>query len=141
LDIPANAVCKLVGSGYGSAYWNRACTPETLPVTLIVTVKGASSSKTEVDFQPAMRFNPDKNVSLFFYAPKVSKQDAKNWTILYCGSRYSGEEGKKCVNEAQSDQSLQTYIDYQNSILFRRIKHFSAYRVDDSSSSGYVVAE
>jgi hypothetical protein len=141
LEIPANAVCALGTSGYGPSFWDKPCTPETRPVTLIVTVKGASSSNPQVDFKPAMRFNPQTKVNLYFYVPRVSKEDAKNWLILYCGnnsnvSSGSGSSGS-CVNEAATDWSLRTYVDYSASVLFRRIKHFSVYRVD----SGYTLSE
>ena len=137
LEIPANAVCALGTSGYGAAFWDRPCTPERRPVTLIVTVKGASSANPQVDFKPAMRFNPQTNVNLYFYVPNVRKDDAKNWLILYCPtnsvSSGSGSSGS-CVNEAASDPALQTYVDYGASVLFRRLKHFSVYVVD----SGYL---
>ena len=138
LEIPANAICKIGTSSYGSAYWNSPCAPETGAVTLKITVKGASGDSPVVDFQPAMRFNPGSTVSLYFYVPKVTRSDAKEWTILYCGSKLSGASSGKCVNEALTDRDLRTYIDYEHSILFRRIKHFSAYKVD---GTGYTIGE
>jgi hypothetical protein len=141
LEIPANGVCELATSGYGAEYWNQSCAPETNPVTLVITVKNASSSNPSIDFQPAMRFNPKTNVALYFYVPKVSKQDAKNWVITYCPTlSHYGRGGSKCVNEAQKDHDLDTYIDYKANVLFRRIKHFSAYQVD-ASANGYLVTE
>jgi hypothetical protein len=142
LEMPGNSVCELGTSGYGPAYWDRPCTPESKPVTLIVTVKGASSSNPQVDFKPAMRFNPDKRVSLFFYVPQVSREDAKNWTIFYCPNSFIGSgsgSSNGCVNEALTDPSLQSYIDYSASVLFRRLKHFSVYRVEEDS--GYLVGQ
>jgi hypothetical protein len=141
IEIPANAVCAIGTSGYGPAFWDKPCTPETRRVTLTVTVKGASSSNPQIDFQPAMRFNPQTSVNLYFYVPGVTRDDAKNWLILYCAnslnvSSGSGSSGS-CANEAKTDLSLRTYIDYSASVLFRRIKHFSVYRVD----GGYVSAE
>jgi len=138
IDIPANAICKVGTSGYGSAYWNSPCTPETGLVTLKINVKGASTDSPQVDFQPAMRFNPQTTVSLYFYVPRVTRDDAKAWTILYCGSRLSGTSSGKCVNEALTDRDLRTYIDYDHSVLFRRIKHFSTYKVD---GTGFVTGD
>jgi hypothetical protein len=129
LEIPANAVCDMGTSGYGSSFWNLPCTPETRPITLTVTVKDASSDKPSVDFQPAMRFNPQTVVSIYFYVPRVTREDARNWVITYCPN--SGSGSGKCVNEAQADPDLRTYIDYDNNILFRRLKHFSRFAVDD----------
>jgi hypothetical protein len=137
LEIPANAVCALGTSGYGSQYWNQPCTPETKPVNLVVIVKNASSDHPSVDFQPAMRFNPTKVVSIYFYVPKVTWQDKKNWIIVYCPS--SGTGSGKCVNEAEFDRDLRTYIDYNASVLFRRLKHFSRFAVSDGS--GYAIGD
>jgi hypothetical protein len=140
LEIPANAVCNLTTSGYGSAYWNRPCSPETKPVTLTVTVKDAKSSNPQVDFQPAMRFNPDTKVSIYFYVRDVSRQKAKDWTILYCPLlANSGKDSNGCVNESLTDTDLTSYVDYRASVLFRRIKHFSAYKVSDDS--GYLIGQ
>ena len=147
LEIPANAVCKLGVTSYGPTVWNAPCTAQTAPVQLTVTVKNAASDNPSVDFQPAMRFSPDKVVQIFFYVPNVSQTDAKNWVITYCpnsgsgsiststsGSGSSGSGG--CVNEALTDPDLQTFVDYDASVLFRRLKHFSRYQVDDSGWLG-----
>ena len=134
LDIPANAVCNLVTSGYGPAYWNHGCSPQTLAVTLTVVIKNAASSNPSVNFYPAMRFNPDKNVRLFMYAPNVSSTDAKNWLMFYC------PDIGKCVDESLTDSALATYIDYSSNVLFRRVKHFSGYTVAERAPDGIVDA-
>jgi hypothetical protein len=125
LEIPAYSVCNMLTSGYGEEYWNRSCSPHKLPITLTVVIKNAQGTHPEVQFFPAMRFSPSKSVQLFMYAPKVSRDDAKNWLMLYCGDKGG------CNDESANDKDLKTYIDYNNNILFRRVKHFS----------GYVVAE
>ena len=123
IDIPANAVCNLLTSGYGAAYWNASCSPQKLPVTLVITIKNASTPHPSLEFYPAMRFNPTKNVQLFMYAPKVNKNDAKNWLMYYCPDK------GKCVDESLTDDALATYIDHSEKMLFRRVKHFSGYTV------------
>ena len=123
LDIPAYGICNLVTSGYGPGYWDRSCQPQTLPVTLTVIIKNASSDHPSIDFYPAMRFNPYRSVRLYMYAPNVSVADAKNWQMLYCPD-FGG-----CFDESVNDSSLQTRIDYTNNVLFRRVKHFSGYTV------------
>jgi len=143
LDIPANAVCQIGTSGYGPAFWDQPCTPETSMVTLTIAVDGSNSSNPQVDFKPAMRFNPATNVTLYFYVPEVSRQAARNWQILYCPTTSigsgSGSSGS-CVDEAKTDRDLRTYVDYDASVLFRRLKHFSVYRVD-AEDSGYLVGQ
>ena len=130
LDMPAYAICALVTSGYGAAYWNTGCRPQTQPVTLTVVIKGAATSNPSVNFSPAMRFNPTKTVQLFMYAPNVSRNDARNWLMFYC------PDGGKCLDESTTDSSLATFIDYTNNILFRRVKHFSGYTVAERADDG-----
>lgn len=121
LDIPANSICNLLTSGYGPTTWNNSCTPHTLPVVLTVVIKNSQSDHPQLDFFPAMRFNPTKNVQLFMYVPGVSAADATNWVMKYC------TDAGSCTDESTADASLVTYVDKTASVLFRRIKHFSGY--------------
>lgn len=128
INIPSNAVCNLATSGYGASSWNRPCTPERMPVTLTITIRNASSKHPSLTFQPDMRFNPSRTVQLYMYAPRVSKDDVRNWLMYYCPDR------GKCVDESLTDNSLTTSIDRANKMLFRRVKHFSGYTVAERSS-------
>ena len=130
LDIPANSVCNLLTSSYGPSTWNQPCSTQTLPVTITVVIKNSQSDHPELDFFPAMRFNPTKAVQLVMYVPAVSPPDAKNWVMAYCNN-----EGK-CFNESETDSQLVTYVDYNASVLFRRIKHFSGYLGTGRSGCG-----
>ena len=123
LDIPAGGICNLVKSGYGPKYWDKPCQPQKDPVELTVIIKNAASEHPSIDFYPAMRFNPKRTVNLFMYAPHVTRDDAKNWQMLYCPDLGS------CFDESLTDASLATHIDYDNNVLFRRVKHFSGYTV------------
>lgn len=129
IDIPARSVCKLVGSGYGAAYWNQPCTPETLPVTMTVVIKDAAKADSRVDFFPAMRFNPANQVQLFMYVPNATATDATNWVMKYCNDL------NVCADESRSDASLRSNVDRQNNVVFRRIKHFSGYVVAENDST------
>jgi hypothetical protein len=133
LDIPAYSVCNLLTSGYGADYWNRSCSPQQLPVALTVVIKNSQSQHPEIQFFPAMRFNPNKSVQLFIYAPRVSRDDAKNWLMLYCADRGG------CVDESASDKELTTFIDYNHNVLFRRVKHFSGYVVAENGAEGAAI--
>ena len=132
LSIPANSVCNLLTSGYGAPYWDRPCLPQLAPVTLTVIIKNASSLHPSIQFFPAMRFNPAKTVQLFMYAPQVSPTDAQNWLMYYCPDFGS------CVDESRTDSALVTYIDYNNNVLFRRVKHFSGYTVAERTVDGTI---
>ena len=124
LSMPANSVCALGTSGYGMSFWDEACNPETLPVTITVKVRNASSDHPQVDFFPAMRFNPANKVQLFMYVPNATQADATNWLMVYCPTG-----GTSCVDESKMDLSLTSYVDRDANVVFRRIKHFSGYVV------------
>jgi hypothetical protein len=121
LDIPANSVCNRLTSGYGPSMWNAPCSPETLPLTITVVVRNSQSDHPQIDFFPAMRFNPANNVQLYMYVPNVSSTDAANWVMKYC------TDTGTCSDESGADKDLVTYVDKTASVLFRRIKHFSGY--------------
>ena len=125
LDIPGNAICSLAGSGYGAAYWNSDCAPETQFVTITVTARGANSDHPRVDFSPALRFSPRTSVTLYMYGKGLTKKKAESWLIYYCDER----KNNACVNESLTDPSLVSYLDKKASVIFRRIKHFSGYLV------------
>jgi hypothetical protein len=121
LDMPANSICNIAASTYGVGHWNEACTPETDSVTITVVITDASTDRPRIDFHPAMRFNPDKNVQLFMYAPRPTLSDS--WKLYYCNDL------NVCVDESKTDPDLQSFIDHQASVVFRRIKHFSGFLV------------
>ena len=137
LDMPANSVCSLASSGYGHGKWKHNCQPETSPVTITVTVTDAATDHPRVDFEPAMRFNPHTKVMLSMYVPSASASD-KTWALLYCNTTI-------CEDESQRDADLDTKVDKNSQVIFRRIRHFSGYVVAEVagsvSLSGYVVAE
>lgn len=119
LDLPANAVCDLETSSYGSAFWNDSCTPETELVTITAVVSNAATDHPSVEFQPALRFNPDSRVNLYLFVTDKATLDNSR-VMKYCSAT-------GCVDESTNDSSLQSYVDTQNQVVFRRIKHFSGY--------------
>ena len=146
--LPANSVCALGVSGYGPTMWDRGCNPQKKPFTIMVTVAGSGTENAAVDFQPAMRFSPLTTVTMDFHVPGLGATSSHEWTIFYCPTP-SGQPGGRlgtnlmradptCVDESLADSSLAVVPDFQNSVLTRRLKHFSAYQL---FRSGYTVAE
>ena len=125
IDFPANSICSLATSSYGPAYWDSACTPETNPVPVIVTITGASTATPRIDFQPAMRFSPSEQVELFVYDRQALP--LHSWTLLYCNAL------NVCVDESKTDPSQTTYLSRKAKGLFRKIKHFSGYLVSSDA--------
>jgi hypothetical protein len=146
--LPASSVCAIGVSGYGPTLWDKGCNPEKRPFTLKVTVAGSGTENAALDFQPSMRFNPTKTVTMDIFVPQLSAGTTYDWTIFYCPTP-SGQPGARlgtnlmradptCVDESLTDPSLAVTADYQNNVLSRRLKHFSAYQI---ARGGYVVAE
>jgi len=121
LDIPANAVCDLASSSYGAGHWDEDCSAQTDTFTVTAVVRNAASDHPSVDFEPALRFSPDKQVNLYLYVTDQATLDASR-VMKYCNA--SG-----CVDESIADASLASSVDLQNRVVFRRIKHFSGYVV------------
>jgi hypothetical protein len=122
LVLPANSICRLGKSGYGPDYWNQPCDTEKKSLTITVVSSGSNTKHPRVDFTPELRFNPKKTVTLYMYGKGLTKEDATNSVMYYCGSH-------SCVNEALKDPSLTSYVDTRVSVIYRRIKHFSGYMV------------
>jgi hypothetical protein len=131
LDLPANSVCDLATTSYGVQYWNDPCSPQTAPLTITAVVKNANTSSPSIDFFPAMRFNPKTPVNLYIYVPTGLSNFAKQWTVQYCGAF------NRCYDESQYDRDLRTLVDAGNSVVFRRIKHFSGYVVAEFASDSF----
>lgn len=132
LYIPANAICDLASTPYGTSHWNEACTSQTAPLQITAVVRNAASMHPSIDFFPALRFSPDKIVSIYFYLQGgIRNRMASTWSVDYCNDAHV------CVDESLTDPDLKTYLDWNKKIAFRRIKHFSGYIVvfstDDAS--------
>jgi hypothetical protein len=146
--LPASSVCAIGVSGYGPTLWDRGCNPEKRPFALKVTVAGSGTENAALDFQPSMRFDPTKTVTMDISVPGLSAETTYDWTIFYCPTP-SGQPGARlgtnlmradptCVDESLTDPSLSVTADYQNNVLTRRLKHFSVYQIQ---RQGYMVSE
>ncbi|MEO7711985.1 MAG: hypothetical protein ABIV10_03625, partial [Gemmatimonadaceae bacterium] len=119
LEIPKDAVCKLGRSSYGPAFWNDSCRLQENDFVITAMVRDAATDHPSVNFEPALRFNPKKNVMLYLHVTNNATLDASR-VVNYCSA-------KGCVNEALTDPSVATSVDIVNRVAFRRIKHFSGY--------------
>jgi hypothetical protein len=120
LDIPRDAICRISDMRYGPQYWNDRCKSERALITITATVRNADSDHPRIDFQPALRFAPDKKVML--YMTLSEKAVKSEWTSIF----YCAEDGKiGCVDESLKDADLRTTV--KDRLVFRRIKHFSGY--------------
>ena len=126
LYIPANAVCDLATSSYGTGTWNDSCALQTTPFTITAVVKNAATDHPSVEFQPALRFSPTTSTYLYLSVTNKATLDASK-VMLYCNET-------SCTDESLADSDLRSYVDSKNFMVFRRIKHFSGYVVAEFSS-------
>jgi len=132
VDFPAGSICDPDVSTYGAGQWDRACVTLTGPITITATTR-LTANGMAVDFQPDLRFAPDKEVTLstdlfsstlranrwFFSASKAS--------VRPLAFLYSPSLGANAVADYKSDPSLVTHVDLESGRVWRRVKHFSGY--------------
>lgn len=121
ITIPAGAICDLTTSGYGATMWDQGCTPLKGSVVITATVLQDNDGQPFVDFQPAMRFAPTKEVVLFLR--QGANAGKRELTVEYCNN------GGICFDESLDDASLKPYRVGKTSIIGRRLKHFSGYAI------------
>ena len=126
LYIPANSICDVNTSSYGMGTWNDTCTPQTAPMTITAVVRNAATDHPSVEFQPALRFSPTKQVWLYMSVTNQATLDATK-VLWYCNET-------ECMDESATDAALTSYVDTANFMVFRRIKHFSGYVVAEFST-------
>ena len=121
LEIPANSICDRDRSSYGAGTWDDDCALEGRRFKITAVVRNAATDHPSVDFEPALRFSPDKNVNLYLYVTDDATLDASR-AVQYCNAN-------GCVDESLTDPSVASSVDLENRVVFRRIKHFSGFIV------------
>jgi hypothetical protein len=120
IDIPAGAICDPLTSSYGPGEWDKPCTILKRSIQITATMLEDDEGRPYVEFQPALRFSPDKEVSLYLRSGRNSASTML--TIDYCNAL-------GCIDESITDASLVTRRVGTSAILVRRIKHFSGYMI------------
>jgi hypothetical protein len=121
INIPAGAICELGKSGYGATQWDKPCDALRGSIVIKATVLEDADGQPYIDFQPAMRFAPNKEVMLFLRQGRNSAM--KQLIVNYCNN--SGT----CMDESLTDASLAPFRIGNTPVIARRLKHFSGYMV------------
>ena len=133
LDYPANAVCDPATSGYGDDMWELPCETLNEPITITATYWWVNKNAF-VDFQPDIRFSPDKEVFISTKRGAKKAEDLDAFTMFYFkqvgGTWYF-------YNDGSVDPSVATQRDFNSKRVWRRVKHFSGI----SLSSGALCEE
>jgi hypothetical protein len=128
LSLPANAVCGVQSAGYGLTLFDGPCLAETQRVAITATVTSDVSGHPRIDFLPNLRFSPQKEVILSLYVGDVTAASITSWRIFYCPTPGTTVG---CMDESLLDASLVTHFDARRGVVFRRIKHFTGYFVQE----------
>ena len=134
VTFPANSVCDPSQSTYGDGEWDKPCVTLGQPIK-IHAVLSLSSTGLSVDFAPALRFSPNKTVTIstdIFASTILANKDyyasnrkALNLLTIF----YSPSLGGPSVKDFASDRSVITHIDMSTGRVWRRVKHFSGYSI------------
>ena len=125
INIPAGAICELTAT-YGTTEWDKSCNPLSGSVVITATIMQDNNAQPYIDFQPALRFTPGKEVMLFLRAADNSGKT--EMVVKYCNAV------AYCYDESLTDPSLKPFRIGQTSIIGRRIKHFSGYMIGSGRS-------
>ena len=132
VNFPAGSICDPALSTYGEGEWDNACVALNRAITITATTR-LTTTGVAVDFQPDLRFAPDKQVTLYtdLFASTLrsnSSYFAQNPASLRSlAFFYSPSLDAAPVADYMSDPSLVTQIDLETGRVWRRVKHFSGY--------------
>jgi hypothetical protein len=121
ISFQSDAVCDPAISTYGPTEWDQPCTTITEPLTVTATMMENDAGHPYIDFQPALRFSPLREVNLYLRTGRDSQPTSLD--VKYCDAM--GD----CFDESVTDSTLQTRRVGTSAYLVRRIKHFSGYSV------------
>lgn len=125
LDVGEKAICD-APSGYGIALFDQACRSEKSRVTITAVVRTSAGGMPRIDLLPEIRFSPTSVVTLTLHVEGPTFEMTQP-RILYCPNA----SATVCIDEAVLDPTLATFVDARSHTVFRRIKHFSGYYLDN----------
>lgn len=133
---PDHSICDPATSGYGPDLWDAPCTPLDQPMDFHAEVRKDENGRSWVDFTPAVRFVPtdDPNQTVWVMMKAGSDITSDNYTSF--GMRWLPTGAPSdAIDESLTDSTLRSYVDLENDIVFRRVKHFSGYLVSADYSA------
>lgn len=132
VDFPASSICDPAQSTYGAGEWDNDCVVLTHPITITATTR-LTSKGMAVDFQPDLRFAPNKTVTLSTDVFATTLQSNRSYfravpsSLRSLAFYYAPTLGADPVADYLGDSSLVTQVDLETGRVWRRVKHFSGY--------------
>ena len=127
ITFPAQSVCDIATTSYGTDHWNEPCEPQRTSVQITVRSWVDSTGHPRLDFSPRMRFNPAAN-------PVVLSLVTSDPAGTSLGINYCPDDAETCIDESIADSDLLTFFDSASGTYFRRVKHFSGYNIASGRS-------
>lgn len=127
---PRNSICAL-NSSYGPTEWDKPCTPATEPVNFHIEIVN-QDGRSWLDFTPAVRFVPTTDSRSYVTLTMWTGLQGTSVTEDDLQILWSPTIGVAGIDESLTDPSLRTHYNRWNGMVSRRVKHFSAYNVQDS---------
>ena len=127
ITFAAGAVCDPAVSTYGPTEWDQPCTPLAAPVAITSRAYTDALGRPRVDFSPALRFVPGREVVLYL-RDKDATGDSTS-VIQWC------DDAGACVTEQSSTPAYETKRDAARGIYYRAIKHFSGYMISSGRTA------
>jgi hypothetical protein len=122
INFPANSVCDMSQTNYLD--WGQPCTPISTTVRIDLKWWRDAGGHPQVEFEPALRFQPTRKGEVTLYLKDQMAAKAQNPKINYCPGF-----GLPCVDESLFDTALTTKRDSRGGFVYRIIRHFSGYNV------------
>ena len=120
---PGLSICDPSTSTYGLTEWDKPCHAAINPVRIHAELRTVGGYEW-VEFSPALRFVPGKWVMMYMHADALTSAQSSTLKILW-----SPSNGRPGIDESLTDPTLKTYALPSYGLLYRRVKHFSAYQV------------
>ena len=127
---PPNAVCDPNLSDYGPNEWEKPC--PTLKKGITVRAKfWVENGVSQSDFEPDIRFNPSKNVTISTIISALQGRSADDPSLSQFDIGYTRREAntRYFIDDAAGNPDLATHFNFTTGKAWRRIQHFSGYFV------------
>jgi len=121
ISFSLGAVCDPATSSHGVTEWDQPCQPLLTPITITAVSSLTPQGHPRVDFSPALRFVPGREVTLYLRDAEAALDASA--VIQWC------DDAGQCVDEGAVQASEETRRDAALGIVFRAIKHFSGYLI------------
>lgn len=124
IHFPARSICDPAATTYGATEWDKPCILLTRPITVTAQWVETGDGRPLMEFEPALRFVPNKTVILSMTLRDEPEEDQNQLLRILWRN-----EQDVWVDESLTDATLESRISHGGKKVWRRIKHFSGYMV------------